>query len=1305
LANAVLCHHTRMAKAIHCVDSKEQGSLALCSVVCGGGAKGHNLARVMCGISVKRVIRTLCVVILVGCAVAAEQPDALVARNAYGKVPLSFELNQGQTDARVKFLARASGYTLFVTPDEAVFAGRDGSVERMKLIGASPKLRFEPLDPQPGISNYFIGNDPSQWQTNVPHYGRVALRGVYPGIDLIFYSKERRLEYDWVVAPGADPKQIRVKWEGLSHLTKNASGDLVLTGSLVEKRPVILQEGRRIEGGYVVRGRRVAFELAKYDTTKPLLIDPAFIYSTYLGGSAGDGGSGIAVDSAGDAYITGSTNSTDFPTSNPLQASNHAHSSAYFGNNAFVTKFNPTGTALIYSTYLGGSGGGAGGGGIAVDGAGNAYVTGSTASADFPTSNPLQASNHAHTSTSSGNNAFVTKINAAGSALVYSTYLGGSEDLSEGVESGTGIAVDGAGNAYVTGETGSSNFPTSSPLQANTSSALFTAFVTKINAAGSAFVYSTYLGGSKGDSGIGIAVDETGNAYVTGYTYSSDFPTHNALQPGNPTTPQGTIDVSTGFVAKINAAGSAFVYSTYLGGTGNDSANGIAVDGAGNAYVTGRTGSSDFPVVNPLQPSNHGSSNAFVTKFNPAGSALVYSTYLGGSGGDGGGGIAVDGVGNAYVAGTTYSADFPTSNSLQASNLAYGSANNTNAFVAKINPAGSALIFSTYVGGSGNSVPLEFGGGSDGASAIAVDGAGKAYVTGGTTSTDFPTSDPLQASLGGTNDAFVLSISPLPPPFAAGGEAFLVSGGSGSLNVTFPADLAWTATSSASWLTLTGSTSGSGTGTLTYLVGANLGADRSATITVGGFAFTIQQEGSFPLSFFAPSLSFIGSMPHLAAEENWTTTFTLVNKSTSSATARLSLFGDPDGTLTLPLTSPQSGVLLAPSLDRTLSANASLIIETAGPQTPPVQVGSAQLSATGPVDGFAIFHHVITQQETVVPMETRNASSYLLAFDNTGGVLGVAVANVSAQAGNVGVVIRDDSGKQIGTGSIPMSADGHTSFVLPTQYPVTANIRGTIEFDTPAGGQISVLGMRFTSPNNALTTIPALANVGTIGGSVAHLATGNGWQSTFVLVNTGTTAAQVNLNFFADVTGAPLLLPISYPQVGSALSNVSTVSQTLAPGATLLVLTNAPASDSTPITGSAQFNTNGNVSGFVIFRYNPNGQEAVVPFESRNANAYVLAFDNTAGTATGVAVNNVSSITANVPVTIRDDAGNSLGGGTLPLAPNGHFAFTLVTDRYPVAANIRGTIEFDTPPGGQIGVLAFRIPVAHTFTTLPALAK
>jgi hypothetical protein len=476
--------------------------------------------------------------------------------------------------------------------------------------------------------------------------------------------------------------------------------------------------------------------------------------------------------------------------------------------------------------------------------------------------------------------------------------------------------------------------------------------------------------------------------------------------------------------------------------------------------------------------------------------------------------------------------------------------------------------------------------------------------------------------------------------------------------------------------------------------------------------------GMAPYPLAAPAPPFVGSLGHLAAEENWTTTFTLVNKGGTTSPVLLSFFGDASdpsgiGPLTLPLVFPQqapASPMLASSYSQTIAANASLIVATGGPQTPPVLVGSAQLAANGAIDGFAIFHQIPTAQEAVVPMETRNASSYLLAFDNTGGVvLGIAVENVSAQAGSIGVILRDDTGRQIGTGSIPMLANGHTSFVLSMQYTVTANIRGTIEFDTPAGGQISVLGIRFTPPTNALTTMPALANVGITGGSIAHLATGNGWQTTFVLVNTGTTAAQVNLNFFADVTGAPLSLPISLPQVGSTVSTASTVTQMLAAGATLLVQTDAPASNSAPTVGSAQLTTTGNVSGFVIFRYNPNGQEAVVPLESRTANGFILAFDNTNGTATGIAINCVSSQSVNVPVIVRDDAGNQLTTDTLNLNANGHLAFTLGSSqtgyKYPQTANLRGTIEFDTPPGGQIGALGIRIPVAHTFTTLPALAK
>jgi len=382
------------------------------------------------------------------------------------------------------------------------------------------------------------------------------------------------------------------------------------------------------------------------------------------------------------------------------------------------------------------------------------------------------------------------------------------------------------------------------------------------------------------------------------------------------------------------------------------------------------------------------------------------------------------------------------------------------------------------------------------------------------------------------------------------------------------------------------------------------------------------------------------------------------------------------------------------------------VVQTSGPQVPPVQTGSAQLSATGATAGFAIFHLIPGAQEAVVPLETRNASSYLLAFDNTSGVvLGVAVANISTQPATIQVVIRDNTGIPIASGPLPvLAAAGHTAFVLSDLFPVTAEKSGTVEFDTPSGGQISVLGIRTTplGSSKTLTTIPALANIGTGGGSIAHVAVSNGWQTTFVLVNAGTTPSLANLNFFDD-SGSPLPLSVSFPQLGGAPNTVSGITPTLAGGAMLIVQANGPLANAVQI-GSAQLTTTGKISGFVIFRYQ-NGQEAVVPLESRNAGAYVLAFDNTGGTATGVAVNSVSTQAVSVPVIVRNDAGAQIASGDIALAANGHSAFALGVDRFPAAAGIRGTIEFDVPAGAQIGALGIRTPLAHTFTTLPALTK
>ena len=624
-------------------------------------------------------------------ALAAAAADQIKLQQSYGKLPLSFEANQGQSDAQVKFLARGPGYALFLTPTEAVLslkkppaqrkaartmpalskAGR-GTVLRMRLVGANPAPRVIGQEKLPGKVNYLKGKDPSQWRTGVPTYAKVKYEAVYPGVDLVYYGRQRQLEYDFVLAPGADPDALTLSFEGADRLEIDPRGELVLHtagGDLRMHKPLIYQEvegvRRPIGGGYVRKNKRqVGFEIAAYERARPLMIDPVLVYSTYLGGTDFDEGRGIAVDHSGQAYVTGFTASTDFPTQDPLQPTLGG------SDDAFVAKLNRTGSQLVYSTYLGGTDFD-GGRGIAVDHSGQAYVTGFTASTDFPTQNPLQSA------LGGFRDAFVAKLNRAGSQLVYSTYLGGTD-----FDGGRGIAVDHSGQAYVTGSTGSPDFPIQNPLQSAFGggafgSGLLDAFVAKLNRAGSQLVYSTYLGGTNDDRGSGIAVDHSGQAYVTGRTDSPDFPIQNPLQ-------SALGDFVDAFVAKLNPAGSQLVYSTYLGGStgadgvGNDFGIGIAVDRLGQAYVTGDTNSTDFPTQNPLQSALGGFRDAFVAKLNRAGSQFVYSTYLGGGGGVG---IAVDRFGQAYVTGNTSSTDFPTQTPLQPT---FGG--DSDAFVTKIGP-------------------------------------------------------------------------------------------------------------------------------------------------------------------------------------------------------------------------------------------------------------------------------------------------------------------------------------------------------------------------------------------------------------------------------------------------------------------------------------------------------------------------------------------------------------------------------------------------------------------------------------------
>lgn len=673
-----------------------------------------------------------------GSALGGGSPLAHGAPSGYGQLPLSFEANRGQTDPRVRFLLRSGGATTFFTPRETVMslAGKDGRPDAVRLAfaGARPAQLSGTRRLQSTV-NHFSGDDASTWRSEIPTFAGVRYRGLWRGIDAVFYGNEQRqLEYDLRIAPGADPARIGLRFSGARGVRLDREGGLVLSlrtgGQIVQSAPrsyqVVDGERRAVASRYVLDDGLVRLRLGGYDRSRTLVVDPVLVYSTLLGGSGNDAGTAIAVDAGGNAYVTGTTASTNFPTAgSPAQGSNGGGS-----NDVFVAKLNAAGSALTYATYLGGSGADTSAA-IAVDSSGNAYITGDTASTDFPTASAAQGA-RAGTDT----DAFVTKLNAAGSALSYSTYLGGSTNGAGGSsgDHGQGIAVDAGGNAYVTGWTATTNFPTTGGAfqTAHAGGLEEEVFVVKYSAAG-AVAYSTYIGGAGGrERGRAIAVDGAGVAYVAGQTQSTNFPTSNPLQASN----GGGQDA---FLAKLNAAGSALTYSTYLGGTGWDGATGLAIDSDGKAYLTGTTGSTDLPTVNPLQASNGGGGiDGFVAKLNAAGSALTYSTYLGGNGNnEGPTGIAIDSSGNAHVVGTTNSTDFPVVGS-----PAFGGG--FDAFVTKLNAAGSALVYSTYLGANG----AETGTG------IAIDSSGAPYVTGSTASSTFPTQGSIQSYAGGT-DAFV----------------------------------------------------------------------------------------------------------------------------------------------------------------------------------------------------------------------------------------------------------------------------------------------------------------------------------------------------------------------------------------------------------------------------------------------------------------------------------------------------------------------------------------------------------------------
>jgi len=689
---------------------------------------------------------------------------------AYGNIPLYFIKNDGQVDGKVRYYERGNGHSTFFTRD-GVYMTLSRSAEKEQKQGEpfqakKPEYRSESIklsfidakNPvveaeglQKGKVNYFADSDRSKWRTDIPTYSAIAYKEAYKGIDVKFYGNNGQLEYDVIVKPGSDPGMVRFAYEGIRGLRITNGGELEIIlaqGSIQQKKPYIYQEisGKKlkVEGRFVLypamfeenkgEGRfAYGFEVASYDKDRELIIDPYIAYSTYLGGSSGEFGRGIAADNAGNTYLTGQTFSANFPSALGIQNSRHG------ANDGFITKLDSSGT-IVYSTYLGGNSFDVGLG-IAVDNAGNAYVTGYTDSPDFPIASAIQNTK------AGGYDAFVAKIDAAG-GLVYSTYLGGSlNDFSRGV------AVDSSGNAYVTGYTASVDFPVVSAVQAANAGGT-DAFITKFNPSGG-LAYSTYLGGSLSETSYGIAINNIGEAYITGSTASADFPVVSASQQAK----AGSYDA---FVAKLNQSGNDLMYSTYLGGAGTDTGMGIAVYGISgesgwDAYVTGHTTSTDFP--GPFAPGgwsfNRGGYDAFVAKLD-ATSGRVWTTYMGGTGDDAGTGISVS-FGYPYITGYTSSAGFPVttvdggggSQLFAGVQTTYGGGA-YDAFVSGFNPSGT-ILYSTFLGGSDG----DYGFGI----VTKQDMARSLLVVGETFSTNFPTASAAQQASGGDYDAFLVRMT------------------------------------------------------------------------------------------------------------------------------------------------------------------------------------------------------------------------------------------------------------------------------------------------------------------------------------------------------------------------------------------------------------------------------------------------------------------------------------------------------------------------------------------------------------------
>jgi hypothetical protein len=684
-------------------------------------------------------VAALAALLAIGFASATDDAALPAAAEQLAGLPLAFEPNRGQLAREIDFYAAGRGHALAASPAGVTVTTTGKRPRRLlELTLAGANADATPVGERrlPGTVNYLTGADAKEWRRDVPTYAHARFRDVYPGVDAVYYGKGRLLEYDFVVAAGADPSTISFQLRGTGAARITRGGELVVPtreGAVTQRRPIAYQivggERRPVAVAYERRDDgRIGFRLGAYDPAKRLVIDPTVVFSTYLDYVSPDGGNAVTTDSVGNVYLTG--------RGGP-------------GLDAMVMKINAAGTAIEYTTYVGGTSFDSPdlGTGIAVDPNGFISVGGNAWTSDFPLVNAFQTTKASVASNDA--DGFVFRLRPDGKTLVYSTYLGGSDR-----DDPYSIAVDSAGNAYVTGYTESPihwgdgtvsprAFPTTPGSYQPSIAGDNDGFLSKIDPNGK-LVYSTYLGGVWEDLALDVAVDAQGSAYITGVSDSSDYPTTSgAYRTANPNTNGDA------FVAKFSPDGSRLVYSTLLGGLGEEIAWGIAVDGNANAYVTGYTYSFDYPTAGAFQAASGGAPDAFLTKLDAAGSGLVYSTYLGGSNGDLAESIALDGSGAAYVAGYTSSANFPVLNAVQSTH-----AGGTDAFVTKVDPSGASLAYSTFWGaGQPGGIGADYG------ESIAVDASGNAFLAGTTYNPNFPLVNPLKSSLTKANHPFLVKLA------------------------------------------------------------------------------------------------------------------------------------------------------------------------------------------------------------------------------------------------------------------------------------------------------------------------------------------------------------------------------------------------------------------------------------------------------------------------------------------------------------------------------------------------------------------